>query len=166
MLMAAAVPMQAQAATATAALQVTASVIIPSVNVTVAGPLGFGGMLVNQTANATTSFDVTATNNLPYTISLGAGTSGTNTFSLVHGAGNLKIKYNLYSDSTKATAYLPDIANGPVITNKIGTGVAQTYGLYSDVTMSMANATQTVNLGITNPYSGNYADTITITVTY
>jgi len=164
MLMAAAVPMQAQAAVATATLQVSAAVTIPTASVTVAGPLNFGTVVVAQLASATTSFDVNVTSGVPYSIAFGSGT-GTSTVAFVAPETTGKLftggngfasttAYYLWSDSTKATSYVSDPTNAPVITGLTGSGVAQTYSLYAETTPNILAA------------AGNYADTITITVTY
>jgi len=165
MLLAAAVPMQAQAAVATAALQVSASVVNPTASVTVAGSLAFGPAIAGQMVSATTSFDVTVTNGVAYTVAFGAGLYGSNSAFLANETtgktylnnpnSTSQVAYYLYSDSTKATAYLPDATNAPVITGVTGSGGAQTYSLYSEMTPFLGAAA-----------AGTYADTITVTVTY
>ncbi len=167
MLMAAALPMQAQAATTTGTLQVTANVTVPTASVNVAGPLNFGTVVQGQIGTATTSFDVTVTNGVAYTIAFGAGLHGRTVFIVqdstqtlqAYTGQNAVAGYYLYSDNTKATAYSPDPTNGPVITGLTGNGAAQTYPLYAEVKpLSPAQG------GIWGP--GTYTDTITITVTY
>ncbi len=167
MLMAAALPMQAQAATATGIMQVTANVTVPSASVNVAGPLNFGTVLQGQVGMTTTSFDVTVSNAVPYSIAFGAGLYGNTVFVVKDTTQTLpaypgqtaSAGYYLYSDNTKATAYSPDPANAPVITGLTGNGAAQTYPLYAEVKpLSPAQG------GIWGP--GTYTDTITITVTY
>jgi len=164
MLVAAAVPMQAQAAVATGTLQVSATVTVPTASVTVAGPLNFGAVTLGQMVSSTTSFDVNVTNGVPYSIAFGSGT-GTSSVAFVapETTGKLftngssfpsTIAYYLWSDSTKATSYVSDPTNAPVITGLTGSGTAQTYSLYSETTPNVVAA------------AGNYADTITITVTY
>jgi spore coat protein U-like protein len=163
MLLATAVPMQAQAAVATAALQVSATAVNSTGSVTVAGPLAFGSALPGQLLSATTSFDVNVTNGVPYTIAFGSGLSGYQSdFAVTETTGQTfpnglfaaESFYYLWSDSTKATAYVADRTNAPVITGLTGSGTAQTYSLYGEVTLLL-----------TSP-AGTYADTITITVTY
>jgi len=157
MLMAAAVPMQAQAATATATMQVSGTVVLPTANVTVAGPLAFGNVVKGQLGTATTSYDVTVTNGVSYTVDFGLGLNGNTGF-----AGSFYLvdtafppttaqKYTLFTDSTKATKYVP--GTGTTI-NSIGTGAVQTYGVYGEFTPDPTSAAHT------------YTDTITITVTY
>jgi len=152
-------PMQANAAVATATLQLTATVVAPTGSVLAAGPLAFGSVVHAQTGSATTSFDVTVTNGVPYTVSFGFGLhGGGNVFYMNEttgkqaGAFSAHISYKLWSDSAKVAAYLPGTASA--ISGVSGSGVAQTYTLYSET--------------IPNPVqpAGNYADTITITVTY
>jgi len=163
MFVAAAVPMQAQAAVATATLQVSAAVTIPTASVTVAGPLNFGTVVRTQTGTATTSFDVNVTNGVPYSIAFGNGLGGFSSWFaatettgqfLADGITTAASFYYLWSDSTKATAYLPSVANSPVITGLTGSGVAQTYSLYGEITPDPGSP------------AGTYADTVTITVTY
>jgi len=154
-------PMQANAAVATATLQLTATVVSPTGSVAVAGPLAFGTVVLGQTASATTSFDVTVTNGVPYSIAFGAGNFLSNTSFRLTEVTGLTINgfaatspYSLWSNSTKTTAYAPDNTNAPVITNLTGSGAAQTYPLYAETTPNVVQP------------AGNYADTITITVTY
>ena len=165
MLMAAALPMQAQAARATGTLAVSATIVAPSATVNVAGPLAFGTVVQGQVGTGTTSFDVTVTSGVPYDISFGQGTYGASSFEAQDSAqGRLpsglfaRVKYKLYSDSTKATAYIPMIM-GSQITGLTGSGVAQTYPLYGE--MTLLSSSQGVVVG-----PGTYTDTITITVTY
>jgi len=155
MLVVAAVPMQAQAVTSTATIAVSAVIVQPVVTIAVAGPLNFGTMVSGVNASATTSFDVTMTNGVSYGIALGNGLHSPNTtFMMLNTAGTSGAGYNLYSDSTKATAYLGSTINQQVISNKVGTGAAQTYSLYAE---GQVNQSQ---------LSANISDTITITVFY
>jgi len=164
MLMAAALPMQAQAARATGTLQVTASVVAPTGQVTVAGPLDFGIVVQGQVGTATTSFDVNVTSGVPYAISFGQGYYGSASFEAQDSAQApingiyARAKYKLYSDSTKATEYIPMIF-GDQITGLTGSGVAQTYPLYAEITPLFSGFGRTYG-------PGTYTDTITITVTY
>ncbi len=166
MLMASALPMQAQAATATGTIQVTANMIAPTASVNVAGSLNFGTVVQGQVGTATTSFDVTVTNGVAYTIAFGAGLGGINNWFLVQDPNQPTVNtaianagYKIYSDSTKVTEYVSDITNAPVITGLTGTGAAQTYPLYAEVSLLAA-----AQGGVFGP--GTYTDTITITVTY
>jgi len=149
MLVAAAVPMQAQAAVATGTLQVSATVVAPTASVTTAGGLAFGTTLKGGTATGTTTFDVTASNGTPYTIAL-TGLHDTNSsYQLVHSNGRTFAGYTLFESSAKSVSYLPTATK-----NKTGSGVAQTYTLYGEWVISPTSV------------SGSFTDTVTVTVTY
>ncbi len=149
-------PMQANAATATGTINVTATVVAPSATVTVAGPLAFGTFTTNFNGggmNATTTFDVTVTDRVPYTIDFGAGlnTTGVATFAMKDAGSANTLEYALYKDSTLSLNYAANSVT-PSIPRQAGTGVAQTYTLYARIFATGA--------------PGNFSDTITITVTY
>ncbi|MBL1353263.1 MAG: spore coat protein U domain-containing protein [Zetaproteobacteria bacterium] len=150
-------PMQANAAVATATMQVTAAVVAPTASVLVAGPLAFGTLITNFNGggmNATTTFDVTVTNRVPYRIDFGGGlnSAGTAFFAMKDAGSANTLSYSLYKDSTTSLNYPANSAT-PSIPRQTGTGVAQAYTLYAQVVS-------------TGAAPGNFSDTITITVTY
>jgi len=146
-------PMQANAATATGTINVTAAVVAPAANVVVAGPLAFGNIVQGSTgATATTSFDITVTNGVSYNATLtGPNNQGRGPFAMIDASGVNIVEYNLYKDATKAWNYSSN-RTSMAIFGAIGTGAAQTYALYAETLLAAV--------------AGNYTDTITITVTY
>ena len=169
MLMAAAAPMQAQAKTATASINVVATVqpAVTSGTVTANGSLDFGILKVGQTAipKATTSFDVSVSLNVPYSISFGKGQHpytqggsptlpGTPVFGMIGSTSGNLVGYSLYSNSSKATQYQPQLLDS--ITGQTGTGSPQNFTLYAEINSPAADILQAENL----------SDTITVTLTY
>jgi len=101
----------------------------------------------------TSTLQVTCTNTTPYNIGLDAGTgSGATVASRKLTSGGATVNYTLYSDTGRTTVWGTTIATDTVAGT--GNGAAQSYTVYGRI------PTQTT------PAPGNYADTITVTVTY
>ena len=107
----------------------------------------------------TSTVNVKCTKNTPYTVALNAGTTAGTTFAqrlLASGANSLQ--YNLYT-STAYTVIMGDGTGASVTTAGTGAGVATANALtvYGQLPDSATNQAAV---------PGNYADTITVTVTY
>jgi len=152
-LMLSALPMQAQAAVATGTLNVSATTITATAVVNVAAPVSFGAVVDTATAAANSSFSVTVTNGLPYSIALDGGANfnvATNK-SFLKDAGGLNAReYILYQDVANTKIWGPA---GLGLTALTGTGVAQTYNTYGQLLAAVGT-------------TGAVTDVVTITVTY
>lgn len=143
-------PTAAMAATATATLNVTATTVLPTASISVAGALAFGSVLDTDTAIAQTSFDVTASTGWPYAITLDGG-ANYNAGSVMKDSGGQNARgYALYKDAALSNIWGP---SGTNLSGLFGTGAAQSYTLYG----LLYSAPGT---------SGAISDTVTITVTY
>lgn len=141
----------AASTTSTFAVQVaiTATCTINSASTLNFGTQGVLGTNVDQTS----TLQVTCTNTTPYNIGLDAGTgSGATVATRKLTSGGATVNYSLYSDSGRTTVWGTTIATDTVAGT--GNGAAQSYTVYGRI------PTQTT------PAPGNYADTITVTVTY
>ena len=141
----------AASTTSTFAVQVaiTATCTINSASTLNFGTQGVLGTNVDQTS----TLQVTCTNTTPYNIGLDAGTgSGATVATRKLTSGGATVNYTLYSDSGRTTVWGTTIATDTVAGT--GNGAAQSYTVYGRI------PTQTT------PAPGNYADTITVTVTY
>lgn len=120
--------------------------------------VAFGTFTPSITANtiaATGTISSTCSNNVPYALSLNAGSNGTIAARQMAGgtSGNTdKLAYNLY----KEVAYTNILGDGTtgVKTSLTGTGVAQTTTVYGKL-----DGTQFVT-------PDSYTDTITVTMAY
>ena len=141
----------AASTTSTFAVQVaiTATCTINSASTLNFGTQGVLGANVDQTS----TLQVTCTNTTPYNIGLDAGTgSGATVATRKLTSGGATVNYTLYSDTGRTTVWGTTIATDTVAGT--GNGAAQSYTVYGRI------PTQTT------PAPGNYADTITVTVTY
>ena len=139
---------------ATTTLNVTADV--PTVcSITAAPDLSFPAVTSNASAVTTSSaIQVTCTDGGAYTIGVvGANVVGSQN-KLVSGSNSLN--YNLYSDSGYSTVW----DNGSNLVSPTGNGSAQTSTLYAKIPSG-----QTLHVG-TAALSSQYADIVTVTVTY
>ncbi|MBL4760312.1 MAG: spore coat protein U domain-containing protein [Mariprofundaceae bacterium] len=153
LLLATALPMQSQAAIATGQINVTATTVAITANIVVAGSIAFGTSADTATAIAQSSFDVTVTNGIPYTINMDGGANfnvATNKSFLKDGAGANAREYILYQNLAKTVIWGPA---GVVKTGLNGTAVAQTYNVYGKLLASPGTA-------------GAITDIVTVTVTY
>ncbi len=152
-LLLAALPMQAQAATATGQINVTATTVAATASVIVAGPVAFGTAFDTVTAVANSSFNVTVTNALPYSISMdgGANFNAALSKSFLKDAGGLNAReYVLYQDAANTLIWGPA---GTAVTGLTGTGLAQTYNVFGSLLAAPGT-------------TGAVSDVVTITVTY
>jgi spore coat protein U-like protein len=141
----------AASTTSTFAVQVA---ITATCTINSASTLNFGtqGVLATN-VDQTSTLQVTCTNTTPYNIGLDAGTgSGATVATRKLTSGGATVNYTLYSDSGRTTVWGNTVSTDTVAGTGNGTG--QSYTVYGRI------PTQTT------PAPGNYADTITVTVTY
>lgn len=133
----------ASAATATSNLSVTATVT-KNCGITTT-PIAFGNVDVTSglAVDATGTLSVTCTSGTPWTLS---GPGSVATRSMVNGARTLN--YNLYSDSSRQTAWADGVGG-------TGNGLAQTSTLYARIPANQTSVT-----------AGSYSETVVVTVTY
>jgi spore coat protein U-like protein len=141
----------AASTTSTFAVQVA---ITATCTINSASTLNFGtqGVLATN-VDQTSTLQVTCTNTTPYNIGLDAGTgSGATVATRKLTSGGATVNYTLYSDSGRTTVWGNTVSTDTVAGTGNGTG--QSFTVYGRI------PTQTT------PAPGNYADTITVTVTY
>lgn len=133
----------AQAQTATTTFQVTANVL-SSCTVS-ATNLVFGDYSASLGAplDSTSTITVTCSNGLPYAVGVGAGADA-RTMARTLGGGSLN--YGMFSEAARSTAF--------AVTGASGSGVGQAYTVYGRVPVGQFVPT------------GNYTDTVNVTVTY
>jgi len=144
-------PAHAASTTSTFAVQAT---ITATCTINSASTLNFGtlGVLAANT-DQTSTLQVTCTNTTPYNIGLDVGTgSGATVAVRKLTSGGATVNYTLYSDSGRTTVWGTTIGTDTVAAT--GSGSAQNYTVYGRIPAQ------------TTPAPGNYADTITVTVTY
>ncbi|MBD1550303.1 spore coat U domain-containing protein [Pseudomonas typographi] len=145
--------LNANAATTTADLAVTASVAAACTVTTV--PLAFStytGTEVSGTADLT----VTCTNGAPYTVGLGEGggsNATTSTRALTNGADNVTLNYGLYQESSHSTNW-GDVVGTDTVAGT-GDGTAQPITVYGDIPAGQTTSTV-----------GDYTDTVLVTINY
>src|SRR5262245_3118918 len=141
------------AATATSTFQVQVA-ITATCTINSASTLNFGTQgVLSANVDQTSTIQVTCTNTTPYNIGLDAGTGSGATVAVrkLTSSGNT-VNYTLYSDTGRTTVWGNTVSTDTVAGT--GNGSAQSYTVYGRI------PTQTT------PAPGNYADTITVTVTY
>ena len=151
LLMASGNALSAATSTTTMTVQMT---ITATCTVNSAATLNFGtvGVLASNT-DQTSTIQVTCTNTTPYNIGLDAGTgSGATVATRKLTSGGATVNYTLYSDSGRTTVWGNTVGTDTLAGTGNGTG--QNYTVYGRI------PTQST------PAPGNYADTITVTVTY
>lgn len=124
------------------------------------GTLAFGNYTPSTgTALAgSTSFTVVCTYGTPYSVGLSAGTSAGATVtarkmtSANAPAGNNLLNYGLYKEGTYATNWDNSVAG----TGYVANGVIQSYSIYGQIPAGQYGAGPAVD----------YADTVTLTLTY
>ena len=133
----------AQAQTATTTFQVTANV--QSACAVAATDLAFGNYSASlgTPVDSTSSITVTCSNGLAYDVSVGANANA-RTMTRTLGGGSLN--YGLFNEAARSTAF--DVATAT------GSGVGQAYTVYGRIPQNQFVPT------------GNYADTVNVTVTY
>lgn len=143
----------AAAATTTTTFQVTATVTSScSVSAT---SLAFGNYdpLAASPLDGTSTVTVQCTLQTPFTIGLNAGTgSGATVAARKMTATSSTLTYSLYQDSGRTTVW--GNTPGTDTMAATGTGVAVPFTVYGRIPAAQ------------NVLTGNYADTITVTVTY
>jgi len=153
----------ANAATATGTLTVKATVTTScAVNTSATGVvsnavLDFGTVSSftsnvdsDTTATSWTAIKVLCNNGTTYSLAFDGGKNVSSSQRRMTGGSTEYIPYNLYSDSTRATAIA---VNGTIAGT--GTGAAQTINVYGRIPA-----------GTTLPSASSYVDTVTLTVTY
>jgi len=141
----------AASTTSTFAVQVA---ITATCTINSAATLNFGtqGVLATN-VDQTSTIQVTCTNTTPYNIGLDAGTgSGATVATRKLTSGGATVNYSLYSDSGRTTVWGNTVSTDTVAGT--GNGSGQNYTVYGRIPAQ------------TTPAPGNYADTITVTVTY
>lgn len=139
--------------TATSSFQ-TKLTINASCAINSASNLDFGqsGLLTSAT-NGSSALSVSCSKTTPFTVSLdGGSTAGGNTTTRLMTNGSETVAYKIYSDSARSTNW-GDTAGTDTVAGT-GTGSSQTLNIYGQVE---AQGT---------PAPGNYADTVTLTLTY
>ena len=151
----AAMSSQAFAGTATASFQATAT--LNSACVVSAGNVSFGAITPAATGTAAAQGTVTSTcsKNVPYTLSINGGSSGSITARTMAGAasGNTdKLAYNLFTDAAFTTVWGDGTAGQKV--SMTGTGIAQTSTVYGNLSLNqyLKPDTYTDNLTVTLAY--------------
>lgn len=146
---------QAYAATVTDDFDVRITIQNTCTISTTVSDLDFGtAQLLTANTDNQTSFAVTCTNGLPYTMGLSAGAQpsspGVTTTRRMTGAGQF-VSYDLFQDSGRTTHW----GNaGADLKSANGTGAAQPYDVFGRVPAQ------------TTPAAGSYLDTVRLTVTY
>jgi spore coat protein U-like protein len=141
------------AATATSTFTVQVA-IQATCTINSASTLDFGtqGVLAAN-VDQTSTIQVTCTNTTPYNIGLNAGTgSGATVAVRKMTSGGATINYSLYTDAGRGTVWGNTVSTDTQAGT--GNGAAQNYTVYGRIPAQ------------TTPAPGNYADTITVTVTY
>ncbi len=119
------------------------------------GTVAFGTTgLLTSILNGNGTFTVTCTNTTPYTVSLNQGLNGASvTARLLHSpTTSANVSYGLYSDALRTLNWGNTSASW---VSGTGTGAAQTLTVYGLIPLQTTPAPAT-----------DYADTVTITVTY
>jgi spore coat protein U-like protein len=147
----------AAAATKTTTFGVSATVS-PNCLVS-AQPLNFGGYDGTAAKAGTSDISVRCSAGTTYTVGLSAG-GGTFTQRLLSGAGTNKLQYNLYTSLAASTIW-GDGTGGTGTMGGTGSGMAS--GSATTLTVFGQLPDNAFNQGAP---SGNYTDSITVTVTY
>jgi len=141
----------AASTTSTFAVQVA---ITATCTINSASTLNFGtqGVLATN-VDQTSTLQVTCTNTTPYNIGLDGGTGSGATVAVGKlTSGGATVNYTLYSDTGRTTVWGNTVSTDTVAGT--GNGSGQSYTVYGRIPAQ------------TTPAPGNYADTITVTVTY
>lgn len=154
LLLAAGLPAQAAAQTASSTLGVTATV---SASCTVTtSPVAFGSVnTLGSAVDATGGLTVTCTNGTDWSAAAGAGTGpGASVVGRKMSAGSDILNYSLYVDSNRTSVWGDGSASSAPITDE-GTGSAQSVTIYGRVQAGQSAAR-----------AGSYSDTVAVTVSY
>lgn len=141
----------AMAATATANLAVSMS-ILGSCTVT-GGALNFGSLTtLSASVDVASTISVNCTSGAAYTVGLSAGAGTGATYAARKmSAGASSVTYALYQDLARTTVWGE---TGSAALSGTGSGAAQTLNVYGRVPAQAV------------PGAGTYSDTVTVTVTY
>jgi spore coat protein U-like protein len=143
------------AATATTTFAVTAGVV-PTCSVAAAA-LNFGASIPNPIASnvdAQSTITATCSNGAGYTIALNAGTTPLGTVAMRRmEAGGSTVNYTMFTDAGRSTVW-GDGTSGTSLLNGSGSGAAQVIPVYGRIPSGQT------------PGTGNYADTVTVTITF
>ena len=124
-----------------------------TLNFGTAGVLGGAGGATNT--DGTTTVAVQCTDTTPFDIGLNAGTgsgASTTTRKMTKGGGTATVNYILTQDAGRATNWGNQV--GTDTETLTGDGASHSYTIYGRIPPQ------------TTPAPGNYADTVTVTVTY
>ncbi|HEY1836874.1 MAG TPA: spore coat U domain-containing protein [Rhizomicrobium sp.] len=144
----------APAATQSTTFSVTATVL-GSCSVS-AGTLAFGSYTptAGSSTDASSTVNVVCTNGTDYTVALDGGSTANNVAAReMNDAASHTLSYEIYKDSARATVW-GDGTGASVTQSGTGGGATQSFTAYGRVP-----AAQFVT-------AGNYADTVTVTVSY
>lgn len=152
-------PASAAPATATATFQVTATVL-KACAVVGPGTLAFGSYTPSSGTPlaGSTSFTVVCTYGTPYSVGLSVGLGSGATLSARKMtspsalAGNNLLTYALFKESTSATNWDNSVSGSGYLAN----GVIQPYTIYGEIPIGQYGASPATD----------YADTVTLTLTY
>lgn len=150
----AALTQAAHATTAQTSFSVTATVLA-SCTVS-AGTLAFGNYTPTSgsPADSTSTIDVTCTNGTTYTVALDGGATENNVGARAMSDANAHtLSYEIYTDASHATMW-GDGTGSTITKSGMGSGALQAITAYGRVPASQFAA------------AGNYADTVTVTVSY
>ena len=143
------------AATATTTFAVTAGVV-PTCSVA-AAPLNFGATIPNPIASnvdAQSTITATCSNGAGYTIALNAGSTPLGTVAMRRmEAGGNTVNYTMFTDAGRASVW-GDGTAGTTVLNGSGSGAAQAIPVYGRIPAGQS------------PGTGNYSDTVTVTITF
>ena len=144
----------ANAATTTSTFQVKLT-IQSQCTIVSTSALDFGtNGVINANIDQSNALNVQCTNTTPYNIGLNAGANGGTvaTRLMKGGPSNETIGYTLYTTNARTTVWGNTVGTDTV--TGTGNGASQNYPIYGRVVAQ------------TTPTPGNYADTVTVTVTY
>jgi len=144
-------PAEAQNATATASMQITATVL--KLCAVTASNLAFGDYTPTAAKEGQADLQVTCTTSTPYNVALGLGsaTSAT-TRQMVGPVAGSTLSYILYRNSARTDVWGETV--GTDTAAGTGTGAAQTLTVYGRIPANQ------------RPQPGAYTDTVTVTLTY
>jgi spore coat protein U-like protein len=144
---------RADAATAAGTFPVTL-VVQGACSLQSAATLGFGSQTsISSNLDVSSAIGVVCTSATPYTIGLNAGAgSGATVASRLLTNGSATIPYAIYQDSGRTQVW--GVTAGVDTQSGVGTGLVQSYTAYGRVAP------------VSNPTTGDYTDTVSVTVSY
>jgi len=158
-MIAAVLPMQANAATATTNINVSLVLIAPTGTVSVGAPINFGSTLNTKplTIKKQTNLTVNVTKGIPYNITINCGLNPytlTNVRKLVS-VSRFSVFYQIFKDLARTQVW----GDGSVTftdpgVSGVGKGLDEVFTVYASA-----------NIAANRP-AGNYTDTLAVTLTY